>query len=99
MARKLTVVLSQAQGKNPLKRALEEQVAAALIVESGVEVSVIPHLYDLHEDHTGLLYLRSVRGDLIVLSWLYPRAAHWMLDRQNVKGQMGTTLLAKPSED
>ena len=30
---RLTVVLSQAQGKNPAKRALEESVAAALILD------------------------------------------------------------------
>ena len=42
MSRRLTVVLSQAQGKDPRKRALEESVAAALIMEPGLDVSIVP---------------------------------------------------------
>ena len=64
MSRRLTVVLSQAQGKHPAKRALEESIVAALIMESGLDVSVIPHLYDLGPDHTGRLFLDGVRGDI-----------------------------------
>src|SRR4051795_2991146 len=94
---RLTVVLSQAQGKNPAKRALEESIAAALIMEPGLDVSIIPYLYDLGPDHTGRLYLESVKGDVVVLSWLYPRAAYWVLDRDGVKGRWGETLL-KPAD-
>jgi Pyruvate/2-oxoacid:ferredoxin oxidoreductase delta subunit len=96
---RLTVVLSQGQSQNPAKRGLEEEIAAALIMEPGIEVSVIPNLYDLHEGHTGLLYLRSVPGDMVVLSWLFGRAAHWELDRVGVKGNAGTVLLKPPADD
>jgi hypothetical protein len=92
-AKKLTVVVSQAPGKNPVKRHLEEEIATALLFDSDVDVSLVPNLYDMSADHTGLLFLRSVRSDLIVLSWMYPRAAHWILDRQQVKGRIGTSLL------
>ena len=68
---RLTVVLSQAQGKNPAKRALEESIAAALILEPGLDVSIIPYLYDLGPDHTGRLFLESVQGDMVLLSWLF----------------------------
>jgi Pyruvate/2-oxoacid:ferredoxin oxidoreductase delta subunit len=95
---RLTVVLSQAQGKNPAKRALEESIAAALIMEPGLDVSIIPYLYDLGPDHTGRLFLESVKGDMVVLSWLFPRAAFWLLDRISVKGQFGESQL-KPSAD
>jgi Pyruvate/2-oxoacid:ferredoxin oxidoreductase delta subunit len=84
---RLTVVLSQAQGKNPAKRALEESIAAALIMEPGLDVSIVPYLYDLGPDHTGRLYLESVAGDMVVLSWMYPRAAFWLLDRDGIKGR------------
>jgi hypothetical protein len=53
----LNVVVSQAQGKHPVKRALEESIVAALLMESGLDVSVVPHLYDLGADHTGRLFL------------------------------------------
>jgi Pyruvate/2-oxoacid:ferredoxin oxidoreductase delta subunit len=95
---RLTVVLSQAQGKNPAKRALEESIAAALILESGLDVSIIPYLYDLGPDHTGRLFLESVKGDMVVLSWLFPRAAFWLLDRIGVKGHFGESRL-KPTAD
>ena len=40
---RFTVVLSQGQGKNPAKRSLEESVAAALILEPGLDVCIVPH--------------------------------------------------------
>jgi Pyruvate/2-oxoacid:ferredoxin oxidoreductase delta subunit len=96
---RLTVVLSQAQGKNPAKRALEESIVAALIMEPGLDVSVVPYLYDLGKDHTGRLFLESVNGDMVLLSWLFPRAAFWLLDRDGIKGHLGETQLKPPSED
>lgn len=91
--KKLTVVISQAQGKNPAKRELEETLAAALMMEPDLEVSLVPHLYDLSVNHTGTLFLQAIRGDVVVLSWLYPRASHWVLDRLDVRGLEGTVLL------
>ena len=96
---RLTVVLSQAQGKHPAKRALEESLVAALIMEPGLDVSVIPYLYDLDPQHTGRLFLESVAGDMVVLSWLYPRAAFWVLDRDGIKGHWGETQLKPPATD
>jgi NAD-dependent dihydropyrimidine dehydrogenase PreA subunit len=95
----LTVVLSQAQGKNPAKRALEESVVAALIMEPGLDVSVVPYLYDLDAQHTGRLFLESVQGDMVVLGWMYPRAAFWLLDRDGIKGHYGESQLKSPSAD
>ena len=96
---RLTVVLSQAQGKHPAKRALEESIVAALLMEPGLDVSVIPHLYDLHAEHTGRRFLGSVSGDMVVLSWLFPRAAFWLLDRDGIKGHLGETQLKPPGAD
>jgi NAD-dependent dihydropyrimidine dehydrogenase PreA subunit len=97
---RLTVVLSQAQGKNPAKRALEESIAAALILEPGLDVSIVPYLYDLHPEHTGRLFLESVQGDMVVLGWMYPRAAFWVLDRDGIKGHFGhTQLKAEDAEE
>ena len=96
---RVTVVLSQAPGKHPAKRALEESIVAALLLEPELEVSVVPNLYDLGPDHTGRLFLESVKGDMVVLSWLYPRAAFWLLDRDGIKGHFGETKLKPPAED
>ena len=95
----LSVVVSQAQGKNPAKRELEELIATRLLMERGVDVSLIPHLYDMPADHTGLLHLRGLSGDVVVLSWLFPRASRWILDRQGVRGQEGRSLLNDAEEE
>jgi NAD-dependent dihydropyrimidine dehydrogenase PreA subunit len=96
---RVTVVLSQAPGKHPGKRALEESIVAALLLEPDLEVSVVPNLYDLGPDHTGRLFLGSVKTDMVVLSWLYPRAAFWLLDRDGIKGHFGETQLKPPADD
>ncbi|HWB13823.1 MAG TPA: ferredoxin family protein [Pirellulales bacterium] len=100
MPTKLTVVVSQGQSANPVKRKLEEDIITGLLFERGVEVTVVPHLYDLSPDGTGMLCLQSVSGNMVVLSWLYPRAAHWTLDRNGIFGRVGTSLLlAEEDED
>src|SRR5262245_33463627 len=96
---RLTVVLSQAPGKHPAKRSLEESIAAALLLEPGLDVSIVPNLYDLGPDHTGRLYLGGVTGDLAVLTWHFPRAAYWLLDRIAVKGHEGQTQLKSTSDE
>lgn len=96
---RLTVVLSQAPGKHPAKRALEESIVAALLLEPGLEISVVPNLYDLGPDHTGRLFLEATRGDMVVLSWHFPRAAFWLLDRDGIKGQMGEVKLKPPADE
>jgi NAD-dependent dihydropyrimidine dehydrogenase PreA subunit len=97
--KKISVVISQHQGKNPVKRNLEEEIAAALIMSSDADVSIVPHVYDMSTDHTGMLFLRSVPGNVVILSWLYPRAARWILDRQGVRGHEGFTLLKSEDEE
>ena len=99
MAGKLTVVVSQGQSASPVKRKLEEDIVAGLLFEKGVEVTVIPHLYDLPPDGTGMLCLQSITGDMVVLSWLYPRAAHWTLDRNGIFGRVGTSLLLADEDE
>ncbi len=99
MARRLTVVVSQGQSANPVKRKLEEDIVTALLFEKGIEVTVIPHLYDLKPDGTGLLALQSISGDMVFLSWLFPRAAFWTMNRAGVKGRYGSTLIEPVDED
>lgn len=96
---KVTVVISQAPGKHPAKRSLEESIAATLLLEPNVDLSIVPNLYDLGPDHTGRLFLDGVRGDMVVLSWLYPRAAFWLLDRDGIKGHFGETKLKPPVDE
>ena len=96
--KKLTVVIAQQQGKNPVQRHLEEEIAVSLLGDPDIDVSLVPHLYDLSRDHTGTLFLQSVPGNLLVLSWLFARAARWILDRNGIKGREGISLL-NPEEE
>jgi NAD-dependent dihydropyrimidine dehydrogenase PreA subunit len=97
--KKLTVVLSQSQSKNPAHRELEETIAAELMMSGEVEVSLVPHLYDMSHDHSGMLFLKRIPGDIVFLSWLYPRAAFWTLDRAGIRGHEGVTLLQEEDEE
>lgn len=96
--KKITVVLSQAQGKDPRKRQFEEEIVAACLLDPAIDISVVPHLYDLPHDHTAMLLLRSLPGDFVILGWLYPRALRWTLDRAGIKGKPGRTLLNAEEE-
>jgi len=98
MARRLTIVVSQSRSQNPKKRELEEQIVAGLLGERGIDVTVVPHLYDLKAEGTGMLCLSGIAGDLVVCSWLFPRAARWILDRNKIRGQEGLSLLKSQGE-
>lgn len=98
MSQRISVVISQNQSLNPAKKQLEENIVTELLGEAGIDVTVIPNLYDLDSDHTGVLCLSGIHGDLIVVSWLYPRAAHWTLDRHGIHGRMGTALLVQEED-
>src|SRR5947207_15412412 len=93
MPNRIAVVVSQGQSANPTKRQLEEDIVAGLLMEPGLDVVVIPHLYDLKPDGTGLLALRGIMGNMIVLSWLYERGARWTLDRFGIRGREGLTTI------
>jgi len=99
MAHRLTVVVSQSRSQNPKKRELEEQIVAGLLGERGIDVTVVPNLYDLKPDGTGMLCLSGIAGDLVVCSWMFPRAARWILDRNQIRGQEGISLLKTLGED
>ncbi len=99
MAKRIAVVVSQGQSANPAKRQLEEDLVAGLLMEPGIDVVVIPHLYDLKADGTGLLALSGIPGNVIVLSWLFDRAARWTLDRFGIRGLEGLTTIKAAEDD
>lgn len=94
-----TVVVSRGQSRNPEKRELEQKIAEVAGSLDGVEVLVIPHLYDLPRASRSFEQLGGIDGDLIVVSWIYERAARWVLDRNGIQGQAGEVLLGIGEED
>ena len=85
MAKHITVVFSKS-GRNDSTR---ESVERELENRPGVDVAVLPHLYDLAVDGPAVEYLRSIEGDLIVAASLYARTVFWLLDAAEVKGRRG----------
>src|SRR5438034_10973154 len=99
MVKRIAVVVSQGQSANPAKRQMEEDIVGGLLMEPGIDVVVIPHLYDLKSDGTGLLALQGIKGNMIVLSWLYERGARWTLDRFGICGHEGLTTIKMADDD
>ncbi|MHC4181151.1 MAG: ATP-binding protein [Planctomycetota bacterium] len=91
MTKKLAVVISQTRGSPSSRQKLPRDLGAALEDWPSLDVVTLPHLYDLAPDGPGMRHLQGLSGDMIVLSWLYPRAAFWVLDANGVKGRMGRT--------
>ncbi len=99
MAKRLNVVISQSQSKNPVKRKLEEDIVTSLLDEKGIDVTVVPHLYDIKPDSPGLLALQNIPGNMVVCAWLFERPIHWVLDRNNICGHPGEVSLITADED
>ncbi len=99
----MTVVVSRGQSRHPDKRAIESAIveAAAALANEGLNVEIldIPHLYDLRAGSDAIERLRSIEGPLVVASWIFPRAAHWLLDRLGIRGQVAATSFDEMAED
>lgn len=97
--RTLTVVVSRGQSRAPEKRALEAAIVEAAEQLAEVRVLSIPHLYDLPTGGETMASLREIQGDIVFLSWVYPRAARWVLDRAGVRGQFGHVELVEAGSE
>lgn len=91
--RQIILVISAGQSRNPEKRQLEQAIAEEAASLEGIRVLKIPHLYDLPKDSQTYQAMRPLTEDLVVVSWLYDRATHWILDRNGVRGQFGDVWL------
>jgi NAD-dependent dihydropyrimidine dehydrogenase PreA subunit len=92
----LLVVVSQGQSRSPDKRDLEEGIANLAAALPKTFSLVVPHLYDLSQDSESLKRMREWKGPMVLLTWLFDRAAFWVLDRMEVRGQFGVTELKNP---
>lgn len=98
MPEKTAVVLAADRHPRPEQDVLDGVLLAELEHRPEFDVIVVPHLYDLAPDGPVVQTLRAVRGDMIVLAWLYPRSAFWVLDANGIRGRLGQTS-SLPEED
>jgi NAD-dependent dihydropyrimidine dehydrogenase PreA subunit len=94
-----TVVVSRGQSRDPKKREIEQALADAAQKIDGVDTLIVPHLYDLPKSSESFKRLAEIEGNLIVVSWIYSRAAHWVLDRNGIQGQVGQVQLGEPQDE
>jgi Pyruvate/2-oxoacid:ferredoxin oxidoreductase delta subunit len=97
--RKLTVVVSRGQSRSPEKRALENAILDAVGGLGEVVPMSIPHIYDLRPQGDTIPKLREIDGDIVFLSWVFPRAARWVLDRHGISGHAGEVELRDADQD
>lgn len=93
VTRGLLVVVSQGQSRSPDKRALEEAVATVAATLPNTCSMLVPNLYDLANDSQSVDKMRQWQGPIVILSWLFDRAAFWVLDRNEIRGQFAESLL------
>lgn len=74
------IVISRGRRSSPSQQEAENRLIRKT-TESGFPVLVAPHLYDLPESHAAAERLKAVEGDILVFSWLAPRAAEWIVRR------------------
>lgn len=98
MADRIPVIFSKDRTVQADRALLEKQLIEGLSQWPEVELTVVPHLYDLSADGPGMRLVQSIPGDLIVLAWLYPRSAFWVLDANRVRGRLGWTF-SLPEEE
>jgi hypothetical protein len=91
MLEKIAVILAKDRNSSPGQQSLVAQLLAGLEHRPELDVTLIPHLYDLAPDGPAVRLLRSIPGDMIVLAWLYPRSAYWVLEANGIQGRLGRT--------
>ncbi len=98
MGERITVVIAKNRGIGSEQKGIERDLLVGLSHLPDVSVIVVPHLYDLQPEGPAVDLLHGVSGNLVVLSWIYPRAAYWVLDANGVRGRMGRSRLVPDEE-
>lgn len=94
----LNIIISECRDGEPAGRKLQQELARRLSERPDCRVAIMPHLYDLAADGVAIGHLQAVEGHMVVLSWLYPRAAYWLLAANKIRGRMGHTSLFPDEE-
>lgn len=89
MPETIPVILSEPRPGDAEQQKLVDFVANALMTRKSIDLTIIPHLYDLESTGPTLEFLREIEGPMIVISWLYPRAAFWTLRTAGIAGRLG----------
>lgn len=89
MPQPIPVLLSEPRPGDAEQQELLDHVTQALMSRKSIDLTIVPHLYDLDPTGPTMGYLREIEGPMIVISWLYPRAAFWTLRTGGIEGRLG----------
>jgi NAD-dependent dihydropyrimidine dehydrogenase PreA subunit len=67
------------------------RLLAQAMAAGGWPVLIAPDLYRQEPDGPAARRLREIADPIVLLSWMHPRAAFWLLDRLGVRGRMEKT--------
>ena len=85
-----TAVLSRSPEDRKEARQFEDALSGAL-AEAGANVLIVPHLYYLTASHPAAGRMAQSTGEILVASWLCPRAAYWTLRANGIQEQGSLT--------
>ena len=86
-AANITVIISTSRDGDDSRRLLDSSlISLAADRFRHLKQVIVPYLYDLDPEGPAVSHLRSIGGELVVFSWLNPRAAGWLLDANGIEG-------------
>ena len=88
MSETMPIILCEPRPGDAEQQELVDFVTNALMSRKVVDLTIVPHLYDLEPAGPTMEFLREIEGPMIVISWLYPRAAFWTLRTAGVSGRL-----------
>jgi NAD-dependent dihydropyrimidine dehydrogenase PreA subunit len=97
MAGTLTVIVAENRTPTSQQEALVAAIVAGLSRRTELNVAVVGHLYDLAPIGPAVQQLRALAGDLVVLAWMYPRSAYWVLQAHGISGRPAPTTSSQES--
>ncbi len=83
----VTVLISSGATGEEWRRRQEESLSS-LFRNAGFPVLLIPHLYHITEEDRLRRTLSETGGSIVLLSWLHPRPAEWLLRRYGARAPM-----------
>ena len=75
MNKHATIIISRSRGGDQDSIVIENGLAEFCSQQSGLDVLIIPHLYDLSDDSDVWDAIRAIKGHMLVAAWIYPRPA------------------------
>lgn len=85
-----TIILSRSGEDSPDRRRFEAELLEHLVKLRAPKLLVIPSMYWLKDPSSALDALRAARGNLILATWMQPRATYWILRYHGIEGQISS---------